>query len=952
MPTSRRTAKWDGAARGTARAKGRESTPRLNVNAGNAPNAEGGEAPAASPTRPGAGVVTHTPAGAGSASPAAPERADRGGALQRAWSDVAADASRTRSREAFRVAPHAVTMHTDPTIVPEKPRDSGGLFELVGPIARRALELGLAAREPSFHLFVSAEPEVMIEDDVVRYAQRFAQSRPAPHDIVYVHDFDRPATPWPIQLPAGVGPILVETMKQTIDKLREEMPSIAQADEVRKASADLAGQLEAHNKQAVTALESTARSLGFGIRAVQGGVQTFPILHGKPVSAEQFDVLDESTKRALAEAETQLTSEVERAARLVKMASASFEKAREEAFSRAASTLIDTAMKALLDAFTPYGPDVVKYLERVQQALKDDWEDLVDVRGNHASPGDDDDDEDSSRDPEHATRLSRFQANLFVANDPDASPPVLYETNPTYPNLFGYLERRAKYGALLTDFTRVRAGALHKASGGVLVVRAADLLADPIIWERMKRVLRERQIGAEDPLGPLGLYATSLRPVPVPIRVRVVLVGSPELYATLLQADADFAALFRVKVEVEPSIPRTKEHLVALDAYLMQMAREREWGTFDRPARARLLDYATRLAGERDRVALSLSPLEETAAFASALAAVRDSGGRTEEEDESETSPRFRASIAPPAQSVVGVEDIETAWRERRERAGAAERHLRELTLRGEVSLETSGARVGVVNGLSVYSAGDVEFGQPMRITAVVALGREGLVDVEHEAQLGGAIHTKGVVIVRGYLSRMFGQERPLSLRAQIAFEQSYGEVDGDSASSSELFAVISALSEVGIDQGIAVTGSVNQLGEIQAIGGVCAKIEGFFDLCAARGLSGGQGVLLPRSNLPHLVLREDVAKAIAQGRFHLYAVDTVSQGIEILTGIPAGDRDAAGRFPAASVYGRVERRLIEIAERLREAEGHGHPREPHEGREGDASTTDLGDAGDFRGPR
>ena len=533
----------------------------------------------------------------------------------------------------------AVTVHIDPDILPETPHDSDGLFELVGPIARRALELGLAAREPSFHVFVSAEAEVMIEDDIVRYAQRLAAARPTPPDIVYVHDFEHPAAPRPILLPAGVGPILVESMKQLVEKLRHDMPSIAQADVVRKATADLATQLEARNKQVVTELESTAKSLGFGIRAVSGGVQTFPILHGKPVSAEQFDILDESTKRALGEAEAQLTTEVERSAQLVKHASATFEAAREEAFGIAASALIDTTMKALVDAFTPYGRDVVTYLERVGQALKDDWEDLLQGENNEEES----DDPTRDVDPEHATRLSRFRVNLFVANEPESPAPVLYETNPTYPNLFGYLERRARFGALLTDFTRVRAGVLQRASGGVLVVRAADLLTDPIIWERTKRVLRERQIGAEDPLGPLGLYATSLRPVPVPIRVRVVLVGSAELYATLLQADADFAALFRVKVEVEPSIPRTPEHLLALDAYLMQMAREREWGTFDRPARARLLDYAIRLATERERVALSLSPLEETMAFASALAAGERARGvaRT-------TGRRVKARRSPP----------------------------------------------------------------------------------------------------------------------------------------------------------------------------------------------------------------------------------------------------------------------------------------------------------------
>jgi predicted ATP-dependent protease len=904
------------------------------------------------------------------------------------WSDAALP-TETRSREAFRVPPDRTNVRADESILPDEPRESRGLFELVSTVARRALELGLAAREPSFHVFVAAESDVMIEDDIVRYAERYASSRFArdggtPPDIVYVHDFEHPQAPLPLLLQSGVGPILQESMDQAIEKLREDIPTIAQAEVVRDAQAQLARELEVKNKTVLGDLETTAKNLGFGIRAVQGGVQTFPILHGKPVSAEQFDILDEATKKALTDAETRLTSEVEKAATLVRTESAKFQQTRDEAFSAAAEALIDRVMDQLLKGFEEHGPRLVTWLERVKQALKDDWEDLVDT-----SDGGEEKDSDGVKDydPEHATRLNRFRVNVLVTHDPEVPPPVIYDTNPTYPNLFGYLERRARYGALLTDFTRVRAGSLHKASGGVLIVRAADLLADPIIWERMKRILRERQIGAEDPLGPLGLYATSLRPVPVPISVRVILVGPPQLYAALLEADADFAALFRIKVEVEPSIPRTKKRLVLLDAYLMAMAREREWGRFDRSARAKLLDLATRLAGQQDKLALSLSPLEETAAFASALAAARataldDHDYDDEEEDEdddvsgiegegaasssSASSPSrrrggglelpaeraddsrpFRASIAPPSISVVTAEDIEVAWRERRDRAGAAERHIRDLTLRGEVALDTSGSLIGVVNGLSVFSAGDVDFGQPMRITAVVALGREGIIDVEREAQLGGAIHTKGVAILRGYLGRLFGQERPLSLRAQIAFEQSYGEVDGDSASSSELYCVLSALADVGIDQAVATTGSVNQLGEIQAIGGVCAKIEGFFDLCAARGLTGKQGVMIPKTNIAHLVLREDVARAIEDGKFHLYAVSSVEQGIELLTGLPAGERDSHGRFPASSVFGRVERRLIEIAERLREAEGHGH-HDTHEVLE-DVSGADLGDAADFR---
>jgi predicted ATP-dependent protease len=868
-------------------------------------------------------------------------------------------------RQALRVPADLLTARASADLLPEAPRASDGLFELVNPIARRALELGLSAQEPSFHVFVAADPQVLIEDDVVRYAERFAKGRPPPPDVVYVHDFDHPEAPCPILLPAGTGPALVTAMDALIAKLQAEIPSIAEADEVKSAQAALGSELEAKNKQVILDLESMAKTLGFGVRSVHGGVQTFPILHGKPVSPEQFDVLDESTKKALADAEARLTREVEKAAHLARAYTAKTEAKRNEAFSRAAELLILRAMDQLKESFSqlwvgkesfgeaspvrdpggranlPFsnlkamtassGAGLLAYFERVTKALVDDWDDLVDLDGNSEGEGEDDRGSDPRDDPEHATRLNRFKANLFVSHRQDGPSPVIYETNPTYPNLFGYLERRARYGALLTDFTRVRAGSLQKASGGVLVVRAADLLADPIIWERMKRVLRERQIGAEDPLGPLGLYATSLRPVPVPIHVRVVLVGPPDLYAALLEADVDFAALFRVKVEVEPTIPRTVESMMSLDAYLMAMASERQWGAFDRGARARLLDFAMRLSGDRDKISLSLSPLEETAAFASASAAAR--GG------------------ADGERNVVTADDIDAAWHDRRSRAGAAERHLRELTLRGEVALDTEGRRVGVVNGLSVYSAGDVDFGQPMRITAVVALGREGIIDVEREASLGGSIHTKGIAIVRGYLGRMFGQERPLSLRAQIAFEQSYGEIEGDSASSSELFAVLSALADVGIDQGVAVTGSVNQLGEIQAIGGVCAKIEGFYDLCLARGLTGSQGVLIPRANLPHLVLRSDVAAAVAAGRFHLYAVESVAQGVEVLTGVACGERDGSGRFPASSVFGRVERRIIEIAERLREAEGHSHF-DPHEALE-DVSRPDLGagsrDGGDFR---
>ncbi len=865
------------------------------------------------------------------------------------WSDPPMSAA----REMCRVPAELVSLQTVPSELPETPREGHGLFELLSSTARRALALGLTAREPNFHVFVAVDPEVMIEDDLQRFAEHYARGRETAKDVVYVHDFNRPEAPRPLLLPAGRGQALVEGMDALIERLKAEIPAIGDAAPVKKAQTDLGRKLEERNKELISGLEITAKTLGFGIRSVQGGIQTFPILHGKPLTAEQFSVLDEGTKRALADAETKLTSEVEKAAGLVRAASSKFEEERGKAFGKAAEAMVTKAVTQLAETFQEDGEEALRYLAEVAAALITDWHHLAQ---SDRRRGDDDDgpSEGNDSDPEHARDLERFKVNLLVSHEPGAAPPVIYEANPTFPNLFGYLERRARFGALLTDFTRMRAGSIHRASGGVLIVRAQDLLTDPMIWERMKRVLRERQIGPEDPLGPLGLYATTLRPVRVPIKLRVVLLGPEEMYSALLAADPDFAALFRVKVEVLPSVPRTAETLVALDAHYMGMAKEREWGTFTREARAKLIDLSTRLSGDRERLSIFPGPIEETAAFASALAAARATHGDPAHDGAHAGDPGvpslrrpFRASIAPPTVSAVTAEEVELAWRERRERTGAAERQFRELIVRGEIALDTSGSRVGVINGLSVLSTGDVEFGQPVRITAVVALGREGLVDVEREAQLSGAIHTKGVAILRGYLGRMFGQERPLSLRAQLAFEQSYGEIDGDSASAAELFSLLSALADVGIDQGIAVTGSINQLGSIQAIGGVCAKIEGFFEVCSARGLTGHQGVMLPRPNLQQLVLREDVSRAIEAGTFHLYAIDTVAQGVAVLTGLPAGDRDANGRFPASSVFGRVERRIIEIAERLREAENATVAVPPALDSMEDVSAVDLGGTDD-----
>lgn len=770
-------------------------------------------------------------------------------------------------------------MRTDPTVLPETPLVVQHRFALQPARVRRALAVGLLAREPDFHMFVSAAPEASIEDDVLAAVRLEAATRPAPPDLLYVGDPTCPEAPRAIEVPAGRGAEIAERISGLVQATARRVAELSRDSGVRGAERALAKELSERTKEPLAGLEAQAKQLGFGVRAIPGGIQTFPILHGKPVSPEQFAALDEGTQKQLEEAEESLSAAVEAAAAKIRAMTEEVEAAHGSALGEAAARAVLEEI-AELEASLDDAPEARAHVAHVGA-----W-----LAGLAREPGF----AEQAEKPDLAPGLA---ARVVRAHDPEGGAPVVHLVGASPPRLFGGVTRRVQGGVLVADVDSIRAGALARASGGFLVVRAADVVSDATTWDRLKRALREQAHELDDGTGPLTPLAPTFRPCPVPFRTRVVLIGSEDLYAALASQDPDFLHLFRVKVEVEDDVPRTPDAIALLDGWLAERCKLRGFLPADRRARARLLDLSTRTAADREHLSMAMAPLEETLAFASVDARER-------------------------GQDHVDVDAIDRAWNERRDRTSATALAIRDQILRGEILLDTTGKRVGVVNGLAVIAVGDLPFGQPMRLTAVVSIGTEGIVDVEREAQLGGSVHTKGVAIVRGFLSLLFGQERPLSLRAQITFEQSYGEIDGDSASSSELFAVLSALSEVPVDQQIAVTGSVNQLGEMQPIGGACAKIEAFHDLCAARGLTGSQGVLLPLANARHLVLRDDVALAIEKGTFHVWGVKDVWEGIEILCNIPAGTRDADGRFPASSVFGRVERRLIELAERLRDQGG------------------------------
>jgi lon-related putative ATP-dependent protease len=488
----------------------------------------------------------------------------------------------------------------------------------------------------------------------------------------------------------------------------------------------------------------------------------------------------------------------------------------------------------------------------------------------------------------------RYEVNVLVDHSEIEGAPVIVESNPTYNNLFGRIEKEPQFGTLLTDFTMIREGSLHRANGGYLVIPISELARAPLSWDSLKRALRTREVAVEEAAERLGFIATkSLRPESTALDIKIVLIGDAQSYYLLYAYDEDFRELFKVKADFDTRMERTPENVQNYASFVCSLCCDETLKHLDSTAMAKIVEHGSRLAGEQDKLSTRFGDLADVVRESS-FYAVQD------------------------GLEYVTADHVKRAIDERFYRSNLVQERVQEMIERGSIMIDVEGAQAGQVNGLSVSGLGDIQFGRPSRITASVGLGRRGLVDIEREANLGGPLHTKGVLILSGYMVEQYAQDKPLSLSAQLVFEQSYGGVDGDSASSTELYAILSALSGLPIKQGIAVTGSVNQKGQVQAIGGVNEKIEGFFAVCEAKGLTGEQGVMIPESNVSNLMLKEEVVEAVAQGRFHIWAVKTIDEGIEVLTGVRAGARLEDGTFEEGTVHGGADRRLRELAETMR----------------------------------
>lgn len=746
-----------------------------------------------------------------------------------------------------------------------------------------ALEFGLDIDSRGFNIFVAGLPGTGKNTAVQSFLENLAKVKPTPPDWCYVFNFKEPYSPRALKLPPGKGADFARDVKELISAARREIPRAFESEEYAKKREETGESFAAQRNRLFAELNQRATDAGFVIQPTPTGLFIIPLIDGEPVKEKDFAALPSEKQQEIIVRRQELEEGVASTFREVQSIERSAHEAMRNLDRQVAGFVLGLLVKELLEKYAE-DAEVSAYLEGLQTDILDN---LNIFRGTQ---------ETDAKSPPWTKEdpFRRYAVNVIVDNSETTGAPVVMEYNPTYNNLIGRIEKEAVFGALITDFTMIRAGVLHKANGGYLVTPVEEILRNPFSWDVLKRALRERQVVIEDASERFGFFSTkSIKPEPISLNLKVILLGDPMLYYLLYHYDPDFQELFKVKAEFGTRMDRTPENVKKYTAFFGMLCEKEQLLHLDASAVVKLVEHGSRLAEDQTKLATRFSELADV---------VREACHYARKEN---------AAYATEAH-------VRRAIDERFYRSNMIQERLQEMIVRGAIAIDTGGTVVGQVNGLAVLSVGEISFGRPQRITATVAAGREGVVDIEREAKLGGRIHTKGVLILNGYLAEQYANEAPLTLSARLVLEQSYEGIEGDSASSTELYALLSALSGVPIRQDLAVTGSVNQKGTIQAIGGVNEKIEGYFDICKAKGLTGRQGVLVPETNRENLMIREDVVEAVREGRFHIYLVRDVDEGIEILTGVPAGKRRRDGSFPKKSIHGKVAARLKEMAAKLR----------------------------------
>jgi lon-related putative ATP-dependent protease len=755
--------------------------------------------------------------------------------------------------------------------------------------ALSALKFGLNIAKAGFNVYVSGLAGTGRTTAIKSFVEALAAKKATPSDWCYVHNFGDAYCPKALRVPAGTGKKLRRDMEVTIEDARRSLVQTFTSKEYAQRREEITEDFNKKKETVFKTLEKKARERGFILQTTPVGVLFIPAADGETMSEEAYNELGTKEKEELKKKQQELTDELkEQIARLTSERSA-IDKQLEDTDREVASYSIKHLFTKLREKYAEL-PQVVDYLKEVEQDIVANFEQFrEEPKGREGDPM------AAMREMAQKQALRKYEVNLLVDNSELKGAPVVLELNPTFNNLFGRIEKEAQFGALSTDFTMIKSGSLHRANGGYLVVRIEDILTNFQSWEGLKRTLRDGKMVIEELGERLGFVVTkSLKPEPIPLEVKVVLIGEPIFYYLLLRLDPDFKELFKVKADFDSRMDRTKTNLKNYAGVICRICNSENLKHLSRDALAQIIEHSSRLAGDQGKLSTLFADIADILREASFWA----------EQDK--------------AKHIEG-KHVDKAIEEKVYRSNLIQQRINEMIDKGMIIIDAAGEKTGQVNGLAVIDLGDFAFGRPNRITASVGVGREGLIDIEREAKLGGPLHTKGVMILSGYITDKYVGEIPLSLSARLVFEQSYEEVEGDSASSTELYAILSRLADVPIKQGIAVTGSVNQKGEVQAIGGINEKIEGFFEVCRAKGLNQGQGVLIPTANIQNLMLKEEVAAAVKEGKFHIYPVSTIDQGIEVLTGVKAGKLGKSGHFPPGSINDRVQKRLTSLAERMRD---------------------------------
>ncbi len=755
------------------------------------------------------------------------------------------------------------------------------------PRAVRAIDFGIGVQGPGFNVFVTGSSGTGRMSTVARFLKKHAATRPTPNDWVYVHHFSDPLRPRAMSLPPGRAKRFKQDMLAVMNRLKKDLPAALDADEYQQAAARVARQADDERAKLFEQLAALLKPKGFLLgRSDQGFFVAAEGKDGQPITAKKLAALPIEKQEALAKLQPEMDDALNTTLRSARSIDQAARERLHELDRQTAARVIAPTLDELIGRYRAESAEAAEYLLEVQRDILehiDEFRSKSEARSDGAAS-----DQADGPDP-----MIRFEVNVIVDHSRTQGVPVIVETNPTFMNLIGRIERDLRFGDQVLDFTMLRPGALHRANGGYLIMRAQDVMKDANAWEVLKRALSSQQIEIEDPGTQFQMFSTrTLESEPVPLNVKVILMGSHQAYYDVYEQDEDFHQLFKVRADFASAMARLPKNERAYAKFIRARCAEQQLPPFEAGAVAQIIEYGSRLAEDQTKLSTRFGAVTDLILEAAYWA---DSN--------------YHLSVT--------ADDVRQALKEAHYRSSLAEEETRQQITNGTLSIQTSGAVVGQINGLSVVEIGEYEFGQPSRISVRTYVGRNGVISIEREAHLSGRIYNKGVLILEGYLGGQYAADRPLTLAASISFEQNYSDVDGDSATSAELYALLSSLANLPIKQSIAVTGAVDQRGHVMPVGGVQYKIEGFFDVCQARGLTGDQGVLIPVTNIKHLMLREDIVEACKKKRFHIWAVNTIDEGLELLTGMRAGRRSSRGTFPKDTVHGRVQARLKSIADQL-----------------------------------